>query len=63
VISVIGYAFQNPAKGGSADAVIVAALAAFLLLFGITVAVVLLLDRLVIRGTPRLQAWFFAAVQ
>jgi uncharacterized iron-regulated membrane protein len=39
-------------------AILVAALALFLPLFGITLALALLLDQLVIRRTPRLRTWF-----
>jgi uncharacterized iron-regulated membrane protein len=39
-------------------AVLVAALAVFLPLFGITLAAVLLLDQFVLRRVPTLRAWF-----
>ncbi|NEA36842.1 PepSY domain-containing protein [Streptomyces sp. SID13031] len=47
-----------PLKATPALAVIIAALAVFLPLFGITLAIVLLLDLLVIRRTKQLRHWF-----
>ena len=49
-----------PLKSTPALAVIVAALAVFLPLFGITLAIVLLLDLVVIRRTTQLRHWFNA---
>ncbi|GAA0606300.1 PepSY domain-containing protein [Kribbella sandramycini] len=49
---------RMPLKATPALAVLVIALALFLPMFGITLALVLILDRLVIRRTPRLRAWF-----
>jgi uncharacterized iron-regulated membrane protein len=50
-----------PLRATPALAVLVAALAVFLPLFGITLAVVLLLDQFVLRRVPTLRAWFNVA--
>jgi uncharacterized iron-regulated membrane protein len=47
-----------PLRATPALAVLVAALAVFLPLFGITLAAVLLLDQFVLRRVPTLRAWF-----